>query len=214
MASILIRTVIIYIVLILIMRFTGKRQIGELQVSELITAFLLSNIASQPITNANVPLLYAVLPIAVILCLEVFCSFLTVKCTAAKKLLEGKPSIVIRNGVPDQKEMAKIRMSVEDLICELRLKDAASPSVVDYAVFEQNGKLSMFQKQNPPSVTGIAHPVVIDGKFVDYAMREIKKDENWILGQLSSNGVKDIKDVFLMTVDDALAVTVIRKDGK
>ena len=70
-----------------------------------ITAFLLSNIASQPLTNANVPLLYAIVPITVILCLEIIFSFWTIKSAAAKSLLEGKPSIVIKNGVIDQREM-------------------------------------------------------------------------------------------------------------
>lgn len=214
MASIFIRTVLIYIILIGMMRFTGKRQIGQLQVSELITAFLLSEIASQPITNTNVPLLYAIVPIVVILCLEVVTSYLATKWSIAKRLLDGKPSIIIRNGVPDQKEMSKIRMSVDDLLCQLRLKDAASPAVVDCAVFEQNGQLSLFQKQDPPQINGIAHPVVIDGHVIDYGLKELGKDAKWLGKQLSSQKIKDIKSVFLMTCDDGGAVTVYRKEKK
>ena len=214
MIAIFVRTVIIYLLLIGIMRFTGKRQIGELQISELITAFLLSNIASQPLTNANVPLLYAVVPITVILCLEVIFSFLTVKSFAAKTILEGKPSIIIKNGVIDQKEMAKIRMSADDLICQLRLCNAVSPEVVDYAIFEENGQLSVFEKENAPKITGMAHPVVIDGKYVKYALDEINKDEQWALGAARSNGIIDIKNIFLMTVDDALKIYIVRKESK
>lgn len=192
----------------------GKRQIGQLQVSELITAFLISNIACQPITNASVPLLYAVLPITVILCLEVFSSFLTLKCSAAKTIIEGKPSIVIKNGVPDQKEMSKIRMSMEDLLCQLRLKDAPSPDVVDCAVFEQNGQLSMFPKQNPPTVAGIAHPVVVDGKTVKYALDEIGKDKEWVKDELKKRKITDIRTVLLMTADDDYKISIYRKDIK
>ena len=109
MASIFIRTVLIYVILIAMMRFTGKRQIGQLQVSELITAFLMSEIASSPITDSNIPILHAIIPITVILCLEVIASFLSTKSAIIKKFLEGKPSVVVRNGVPVQKEMAKMR---------------------------------------------------------------------------------------------------------
>ncbi|MBQ9510654.1 MAG: DUF421 domain-containing protein [Clostridia bacterium] len=213
MIAIFIRTVIIYLLLICIMRFTGKRQIGELQISELITAFLLSNIASQPLTNANVPLLYAIVPITVILCLEIIFSFWTIKSAAAKSLLEGKPSIVIKNGVIDQREMAKIRMSVDDLICQLRLCDAASPEVVDYAIFEENGQLSVFQKENPPKITGVAHPVIIDGKCIKYALDELGKDEKWAKDAAKANGEKNINNIFLMTADDALKICITKKEN-
>ena len=212
MIAIFVRTIIIYLLLIGIMRFTGKRQIGELQISELITAFLLSNIASQPLTNANVPLLYAIVPITVILCLEVIFSFLTVKSSAAKEILEGKPSVIIKNGIIDQREMSKIRMSADDLICQLRLCGAASPETVDYAIFEENGRLSVFEKENPPKITGVAHPVIIDGKYIKYALEEINKDEKWVLDAAKKNGISDIKEIFLMTADDALGIYLVRKE--
>ena len=208
MAAIFIRTLIIYVILIAMMRFTGKRQIGQLQVSELITAFLISEIASNPITDNNIPLLHA------ILCLEVIASFLSTKSAVIKKFLEGKPSVVVRNGVPVQKEMAKMRMSVEDLLCQLRLKDTPSPSVVDYAIFEPNGQISVFPLENAPSVTGIAHPVIVDGHIINYVLSEIGKDEKWLFKTLEKKKIRNIKTVFLMTVDDGDAVTVYKKEAK
>lgn len=214
MASILVRATIIYIVFVGMIRFSGKRQVGQMQISELITGFLLSNIASYPITNASVPLLYAIVPIIVILSLEIISSFLTMKCPAIKSLFENKPSIVVRGGVPDQKELEKIRMNAEDLFCQIRLKDTASPEQLDYAIFEQNGQLSVFPKQNAPQISGIAHPLVIDGNFVKHALKESGKSREWTLQKLSSLGITDIKSVFIMTVDDADYVSVVRKDGR
>ncbi len=214
MASIFVRTVLIYVILIAMMRFTGKRQIGQLQVSELITAFLISEIASNPVTDSNIPLLHAIVPITVILCLEVIASFLSTKSAIIKKILEGKPSVVVRNGKPVQKEMAKMRMSVEDLFCQLRLKDAPSPSVVDYAIFEPNGQLSVFPLENAPTVTGIAHPVIVDGHIISYVLKDIGRDEKWLGKILADKKIRDIKTVFLMTVDDGDAVTVYKKETK
>lgn len=214
MAAIFIRTLIIYVILIAMMRFTGKRQIGQLQVSELITAFLISEIASNPITDNNIPLLHAIVPITVILCLEVIASFLSTKSAVIKKFLEGKPSVVVRNGVPVQKEMAKMRMSVEDLLCQLRLKDTPSPAVVDYAIFEPNGQISVFPLENAPSVTGVAHPVIVDGHIINYVLSEIGKDEKWLFNTLEKKKIRNIKTVFLMTVDDGDAVTVYKKEAK
>ena len=214
MASIFIRTIFIYVILIAMMRFTGKRQIGQLQVSELITAFLMSEIASSPITDSNIPILHAIIPITVILCLEVIASFLSTKSAIIKKFLEGKPSVVVRNGKPVQKEMAKMRMSVEDLFCQLRLKDTPSPAVVDYAIFEPNGQISVFPLENAPTVTGIAHPVIVDGHIISYVLSDIGKDEKWLGKILEDKKIRDIKTVFLMTVDDGDAITVYRKESK
>ena len=189
MASIFIRTVLIYVILIAMMRFTGKRQIGQLQVSELITAFLMSEIASSPITDSNIPILHAIIPITVILCLEVIASFLSTKSAIIKKFLEGKPSVVVR-------------------------KDTPSPAVVDYAIFEPNGQISVFPLENAPTVTGIAHPVIVDGHIISYVLSDIGKDEKWLGKILEDKKIRDIKTVFLMTVDDGDAITVYRKESK
>ena len=214
MAAIFIRTLIIYVILIAMMRFTGKRQIGQLQVSELITAFLISEIASGPITDTNIPLLYAIIPITVILCLEVIASFLSMKSAVIKKFLEGKPSVVVRGGNPVQKEMAKMRMSMEDLLCQLRLKDTPSPAVVDYAIFEPNGQLSVFPLENAPKVTGVADPVIVDGHIIDYVLEETGKSRKWLCETLEKKKIRDIKTVFLMTVDDDDTVVVYKKEAK
>ena len=103
LAAIFIRTILIYLLLIAIMRLSGKRQIGEIQLSELVTTFLLSEIASHPLTNANIPFLYAVIPILTIISLEIIMSFLSTKSAVMKSILDGKPSIIIRKGVINQK---------------------------------------------------------------------------------------------------------------
>lgn len=133
LVTIFARTVIIYILLLAVIRLMGKRQIGELEVSELVTTLLLSELASQPISDSNIPLLNAVVPILVLLTAEVILSYVLTKSKAAKKLLNGTPSILINKGVLDQKELNKSRISVEELMGELRLKDISDISAVNYA---------------------------------------------------------------------------------
>ena len=227
LAAIFMRTLAVYAVLIAVMRFSGKRQIGELQISELVTTFLLSNLASAPLTNASVPILYAIIPIVTLICFEVFFSYLTTKITFVKKLLDGKPSIIVNKGVIDIREMSKMRMSIDDLICELHLAGFSAVSEIDYAVLEPNGRLAFFPKAserpltrsdmpkelslNQTSVNGLAHPVIIDGKIVEYAMRDSGKSEKWVLNKLKENRIKEVSSVFLMTVDDSEKVEIIKK---
>ena len=147
MAVIFIRTVIIYILLLAVMRLSGKRQIGEIQISELVTTFLLSDIASYPLTDPGISLLNAVVPILTIIPLEIIFSFLTTKNNRVKKILDGNPSIVILHGKVQKKEMTRVRLSMDDLLCELRLKDIPSVADVDYAILEHNGQISVFPKK-------------------------------------------------------------------
>lgn len=189
------------------MRLSGKRQIGEMQISELVTTFLLSELASVPLTNSAIPFLHAIVPILTIVSAEIIFSFLTTKWTIAKKLLDGRPSIIIKRGKIQKKEMERMRLSLDDLLCELRLKDTASLSEVDYAILEPNGKLSVFPKNASP----LSHVYVIDGAIQAETLKETGKSETWVMDILQKRKIRDMNDVFLLSVADDDTVTLVRK---
>ena len=224
MITVFLRTLIIYVILLASMRLMGKRQIGELQLSELVTTFMLSELAVIPISDKHVPVAYAALPILLLLSLEVILSFLLTKSAVLKRLFLGKPSIVIRNGELNQKELGRQRITVYELLSELRLKNVASPADVEYAILEENGKLSVFPKVAKAPITpeqmgqspvesGIAHPLIVDGKISTANLRLTGKSERWLAKVLSENGL-GMKDVFLLTVDDGGNVVLARKEQK
>ena len=191
------------------MRFSGKRQIGEIQISELVTTFLLSDIASYPLTDPAIPILNAVIPICTIIPLEIIFSFLSTKSARLKRLLDGNPSIVILHGKVRKKEMSRARLSMEDLLCELRLKSIASVADVDYAILEQNGQISVFQKNESP----LSHAVVIDGTVNEGLLNKIGKNKIWLDKILKEKNVRDIRDVFLLSVaDDGSTTIILQKD--
>lgn len=207
MAAILVRTVMIYLTLIFTMRLSGKRQIGEMQLSELVTTFLLSELASIPLTNPAIPFLHAVIPIFLIISMEIIFSFLTTKCVFAKKLLDGKPSVIIRRGTIQKKEMERMRLSLDDLLCELRLKDIASLSEVDYAILEPNGKISVFPKTSAP----LSHVLIVDGVLQKDILSEMQKSEAWVTSFLQKQNVCAPKEVFLLSIADDHSFTLIKK---
>ncbi len=207
MASIFIRTILIYLILIFIMRLSGKRQIGEMQISELVTTFLLSELASVPLTSPNTPFLLAVIPIFTIVAAEIILSFLTTKSALMKKLLDGNPGMIIRRGILQKKEMEKLRLSLDDLLQELRLKDIASLSDVEYAILESNGKISVFPKNQAP----LSHVLIIDGVIQKNVLSDAGRSETWIMRLLKEQNITDIKEVFLLSVTDDETLTLIRK---
>ncbi len=224
MITIFVRTVIIYLLLLLTMRILGKRQLGELEISELITTILLSEIASIPIANKDAPLLSAIIPLATIMSIEVLFSFLSSKSPTLKKLLSTSPSTLVINGTIQQKELAKNRISPEELISELRLKNISDISSVRYAILEPSGMLSVFPKSEYQQVTlkdleiesndsGIIHIIISQGVWNDYNLKFLDKKREEFEKYMRKKNVT-LDEVFLLTVDDNNQKSIIIKERK
>lgn len=205
MAVIFIRTILIYILLLAVMRISGKRQIGEIRISELVTTFLLSDIAAYPLTDPAIPLFNAVVPILTMVPLEIIFSFLSTKSARLKKILDGNPSFIVLHGKIQKKEMSRARLSMEDLLCELRLKNIPSVSEVAYAILEQNGQISIFSKTEAP----LSHPVVIDGTLNHELLKKIGKNTHWLYKIMAEKNIRDMHEIFLLSVTDNDTVTFI-----
>jgi len=214
MITILIRTVIVYVFLIIAMRMGGKRQIGEMQISELVTALLLSELATVPIGNEDVPLTFAVIPILTVISLEILSAFVVTKSRRLQKIFDGSPSMVISKGVLDREELSRLRLGVEDLISEARQKGISDISELQYAIFEDNGKLSVFEKAKPGQTErGIAHTVIVDGEINTFGMGCVGMSEADLNERLRVKKTSK-ENVFLYTVDDAGGENWIFKDGE
>ncbi len=224
MITVFLRTFIIYIVLLVSMRFLGKRQVGELELSELITTFMLSELAVMPISDPDIPIAYAIVPILILLSIEVILSFSVSRFAPLRKFFFGAPSILIYKGKINVKEMRKLRIGIMELLSELRLKDIADIRDVRCAILEENGKLSVFPNAESTPLTradagisaaesGIGLPVVVEGKIMQASMRDADVDEAWIDKTLTKNGLHR-SDVLLMTVDEQKHAVFIRKSDR
>ena len=219
----LVRTVILYILIIVGIRLMGKRQVGELEPSELVLSLIIADLASVPMQDYGIPLITGVIPILVLLSLTMILSVLTMKSVRFRALLCGKPSFVIRDGLMDQREMHRNRLTVDELLEELRGKGYTDPSVVKYAILETNGQLSVlpYANQKPPtardlkvSVTegGLPLVVVSDGRLLEKNLRALGHDRRWLDKQLERRGCSGLEGVFLLLVDQSDSIYLARKD--
>jgi uncharacterized membrane protein YcaP (DUF421 family) len=203
MLKILLRTLLIYGFLILIMRFMGKRQLGELEITDLVTTLLISEIASLPLTEEDIPLHHALLPILIIAGLEVGMSALLLKRPIFKRLLIPRPTILMSHGVPDRKAMKKARLSCEELLSQLRLKGVNDPQNVEYAVMESNGQISVIQSESDgdsTTLTGVMRLIISDGWVNRDNLRIIGRDTDWLEKYLKKRGLH-ARDVFMLLSD-------------
>ena len=221
MVTVYLRTIFMFFFLILALRVMGKRQVGELQVSELIVTFMLSELAVNPISNRDLPILYAVVPVLLLLSLEGIVSFLMLKSNVLKRLLYGRPTVVIRYGKILSPALRKHRVELDELLSELRQKGIARIEDISYAILEENGKLSVFPRTELSPLTpkdaslivtesGIAHALIIDGTILQQNLAVCGKSEAWLLRWLNKHKTA-AADVFLLTLDDGGKVFLMTK---
>ncbi|MGN0537036.1 MAG: DUF421 domain-containing protein [Acutalibacteraceae bacterium] len=218
-----IRTLILYIFIIVAVRIMGKRQISELQTSEFVVTLLVSNIASLPMQDTDQSMLSGMVPILILIVCEVFLSALMLKRAKFRRLICGKPIVVINDGKVDQKKMRMMRMSTEDLYEQLRQQDVFRIEDVAYAVVETNGRLSVLKKPQYEPVTaqqmgikttdkGIQTVVVSDGEISDSSLNLCGLDRIWLMNILENERTM-LKDIFIMTADKRRQYQIIRKEN-
>ena len=224
MLTILLRTAIIYILLISVMRLMGKRQIGELEISDLVTTFLISEIASLPISDPELPISHAIVPIVVLLNLEIGISLLNSRFPKFKFLFTARPSTLIRDGKLCQKALSDARLSFDELFSELRQQGVDDISQIKYAILEQNGNITVIQKARyrqptaedlhlKPKESGLFHIIIERGYINRHGITEIGLSERTLRNELKKKGLR-ISDVYLMMINDAGERKIIKKEEK
>lgn len=217
------RTLILYLLLVIGVRFLGKRQVGELEPTELVLAMLISDLASVPMQDFGIPLIYGIIPIVCVLCVTMLSSYLTMKSVRFRLLLCGQPTIVVKKGVILQKQMNKIRMTPDELMEELRLQSVTDIRTVKYAILETSGQLSVILYANQQPVTptcmdipvqesGLPLTIIDNGVIYRQNLRRRGLDQNWLKKELASHGLTSPREVFLLTVDEAGTVYLTPKE--
>lgn len=218
------RTIILYLLLLVGIRLTGKRQIGQLEPIELVLMMLLSDLAAVPMQDFGIPLLNGALPIITLLALTTLMSYISLRCIRFRNLVCGEPAIVIREGKIVESAMRHNRLTLDELLEELRIQGVADLTTVKYAVLETSGQISVLlradQQPATPAQLAIAVeddvflPAVIinDGRILGENLRKMGLDENWLRKRLEEQKIKRASEVFLLTVDQGGNVTCCRKE--
>lgn len=187
--EIIIKTLFIYFFIVFVYRLMGKKEVGELGVIDLIVSVLIAELGVICIDSENT-ILNSVIPITVIMLLQILLSYISLKNTKVRNLLEGEPSVIINKGKINFKELVKLRYTLDDLISQLREQGIKSIEEVGYAVLEKNGKLSVFKEKN-----NYPMPLILDGQIDFKTLKEIGKDEMWIYKLIKERNI-ELENIF------------------
>lgn len=199
MISVIFRTVFFYFFIFLIYRIMGKREVGQLSIIDLIVTLLIAELAVISIENYDNSLLYSLIPIVILVLLECVLSYVSLKKPRFRMMLDGNPSVIIKNGKINYNEMLKQRYNLDDLLVQLRDKGYRSIEEVEYAILEGSGTLSVFPYANGDSPLPL--PIILDGDIEEDTLKHLKKDKKWVYDFLDKKDIK-LQDVFFAFYKD------------
>ena len=217
------RTILFYSALTLVIRLLGKRQVGQMEPSEFVVTMLIANLASIPLENPEIPVWGGLIPMGVVLVLERFISWLCLRSIRARRLLCGKPVVLIENGRLLRENLRKTRVNLDERSCHLRDKGVLEIEKGQFAILETNGALTVFPfPQHQPATAAdagirvarqeIPYTIISDGHLIRQNLILAGKDEQWLSGFLSGKGCSK-ENVLLLTLTEGGVTALIRRDG-
>ena len=207
MLNIFLRAFILFVLVYVVIRLMGKRQVGELQPTEFVVALMAADLATMPMGDLAIPLLWGVVSLLVLLLLQVSFSYLSMKSVRARRILCGEPTVIISKGKINEYALRKQRYNINDLLEQLRTKDIFDISKVWYALLETNGELSVILKSDftqpclsdmgiTASQEGLCLTLISDGKIMAKNLTAVNMDRKSLEKAVAKNGLK-VKDVLI-----------------
>lgn len=208
-----IRSIIIYVIVLIIFRLMGKRQMGELQPFEFVITLIIADLATIPMAEINIPLLHGIIPLVTLTILQFFISLLSCKSIHFRKVVNGKAVIIVSPNGIDYENMKSLNMNINDLTESLRVLNYYSLDQIAYAIVETNGKISVIPNADNAPLTAsdlkikkekslLPLILISEGKIIKENLEVSQIEESFVLKQLKNNGIYDVKEVVIATIDN------------
>jgi uncharacterized membrane protein YcaP (DUF421 family) len=240
LAAILLRTTFMYFFIFIILRLMGKREIGKLSVFDLVISIMIAEIAVIVIETKEKSMMLAIAPILLLVFIQIGFAYVSLKNQKLRILFDGKPSVLIRDGHLNRKEMKKQRYNLDDLITQLRENQVTEIDKVELAVLETTGKLSVILKEDLSGLEGTGRvsdpkepyreqeynksnhnpkiryellplPLILDGQVQDHNLEKLGKTRFWLKNELQHYNVENFKHVFFCSINHNGKLYVDRK---
>lgn len=211
-ATVLIRTVLAFVTLFVVARLLGKQQLSQLTFYEYITGITMGDIAASIAIDAGRSPLYYMLALVAFAILTLGTGVITEKSRPLRKLIEGEPVVLVHNGKILEHNMAKSGYNMENLMMQLRERDAFDIREVEFAIAETDGYLTVLKKSQNRPVTpadlgvdtkyeGVPSEIIVDGQVIHQNLKQNHLDEAWLIARLQSMGYNSPQDIPYASLD-------------
>ena len=216
MLVVFIRSIILYIAVLISLRVMGKGEIAEMNCFDLVITLLIAEVASTPMENNDVPMIYGIAALTGLVFMQTVISFLSLKFKCVNRIVSGKPTILINKGKIDYKALKKEKITINELLEQLRIQGYFNLKYVQYALLETDGNLSVVPTttyNSTPSREYMHLPISLiqDGQILKKNLKLIDKDEQWLDSILKSNHIDDVKSVLICMLDEYDKIFIQKK---
>ena len=213
------------IALFILTKLMGYKQLSEMSMFDYIIGITFGSIAAEMSTALEENYVNPLVAMVVYAVFSLALSFISEKSYIGRKIIAGKPVILINNGEISEKNLKKAKLDMSELLVQCRVNGYFDISKIETAVLEGNGKISFLPKAAERPITPndlglkpkdeyMVANLIIDGNIMENNLKHSGKNEKWLNNQLSANGVKNVKDVLLATCDIDNNFTVYVKNLK
>jgi uncharacterized membrane protein YcaP (DUF421 family) len=196
-----------YILLLVFGRIIGRKLISRITLFDFVVGVTLGSIAVRIALGSEESPFLAALSVIVISILVVITDYLDIKSINFRKLVDGEPIVLISNGRILDYNLKKVKISINNLMSQLREKDIFNVDDVAIAAIESDGELTVLPKPNKRQVTTgdlnisasynvFMNDVIIDGKIMNDNLKRANHDDNWLRNQLKKQQIIDVNQVF------------------
>ena len=181
-----------YVVILVCYKIMGKRELNQLGAVDVFLKILISNIAASGIVEESF-WVDSFGGVVMIVTLQVLMSKIQLHKTKVRDIVDGEPSLIIKNGRIDYSELGKIRIDLDDFIMLLRTQGVVNPEDVQYAIIEKNGKLIVFEKKLPTKVFPL--PLIVSGSIKEKALQSFGQSKQWLKDTLRKHEVTNLNEI-------------------
>ncbi|MDA8212985.1 MAG: DUF421 domain-containing protein [Clostridia bacterium] len=210
--EVVLRTVGSFFAILVLTRILNKEQIGQLTYYEYVTGITIGSMAATVAIDTEVRFLPDMLGLLIWVFMTYLAGYASLVSRPARKLLEGEPTVLVHNGKILERNMGKLRYNLDDLLIQLRNKNAFNIADVEFAILEPNGQLSVLLKsqkrpltpedlQIPTKYEGVPAELIEDGEIIYANLQQVHLDENWLINELRKQGIYDVHEVEYASLD-------------
>ncbi|WP_207653854.1 DUF421 domain-containing protein [Tepidibacter mesophilus] len=224
-SNLTIELIIGFFVLLMITKVLGKTQISQITPFEFISALVLGELVGNAIYDEDINIFYILYAVFLWALLLYIIELITQKFKGSREFFEGKPSIIIRNGQIDFKELKKEKLDINELQSLLRAKDIFSIREIQYAILETNGAISVLKKSKYNNPTNedlnlsekpayLPVTLILDGEILWDNVKTCGFDEKWLNKQLHTSRVSKIKEILYAEWKQDEGLHIVKKKEK
>lgn len=207
--TIFFRTLFFYFFIFIIYRIMGKREVGQLGIIDLIVSILIAELVVISIENYDKSMIVSLVPIVTLTFLQIILAFLTLRKPKFRNFLDGNPSVIIKNGKVNYKEMMRQKYNLDDLLVQMREKGYRSIEEIEYAILENNGTLSVFN--NKKEKTPLPLPLILDSNIQEDTLKLLGKKQEWVYDILRRKNIT-LEEVFYAFYKDRNIFIIKKSD--